>query len=813
MYARQSILTKVLVGCVVLPAVMCYALDEGSLPPVNYYNPSTGQTSPFFPVGWFWWPNVTATIDDIASATGGNTILFSDIGDPSRPVSGVLANLNKAQTYGMKVVIGIERSRLDGVDPNDPATYTGLAEIVNSFKNHPAVLGWVLGDENDIYEFLSTQDVLNSATVVHTLDPHRQVWQVFGPSLGERALPYTTGTNVVATDCYTQYDITPEFGGADEYLDKMLYSVQNAAPSGMSYVNVPQGFGPDTGPLPEFRLPTANEYRWNIYSSLASAGTRGVLNWTFVDDESWYSNPAVYAQFLANTVKPVFNELKTLQPALEKGYNVGTVSVDWNGKSQDYPPYWTLRFDRISQLLIYDEVQRKYFLIVTNNGPNSRTVEVTLSNLPADLNGLNVETLDGEGLTLTDLGSGHYRLTDTLTNHEVEIYTFLTAAAETGARGDLYVARYWAGAVQQFDQTTGVLVPNSNTGSNSFGATGHGDGSVGLLWRPDGTGLLVTSPTGQVVELNGQDGSKVRDFVTTALNNPYDMVWGPTGNTLLVVNRGTGQVEEFNGTTGVWIRNAAAGMDNPLCLVLHPVTGNILVGTKTSGVIKFDYTTGANLGTFASIGRCEGLMVNQAGKVWASDLGSNTVKEFQPDGTLIRSISSAELTGPGPITVRPTNGNLLVANGGTEQILEYSGVTGAFVGAFVSGINTPLHMGFKPLTGLVGTVHLGGYNPPGGDVRDVGVRIELRPSIGPVRTERFLLSSTGRFQINDVAQDTYSIAIKSPGWLQKVISGVVVDGFKDLGVIDLIGGDNDGDNQITSTDLSIVLTNMDAIGE
>jgi len=386
----------------------------------------------------------------------------------------------------------------------------------------------------------------------------------------------------------------------------------------------------------------------------------------------------------------------------------------------------------------------------------------------------------------------------------------------TGARGDLYVARYWAGAVQQFDQTTGVLVPNSNTGSNSFGVTGHGDGSIGLLWRPDGTGLLVTaaSPADRVVELNGRDGSTVRDLVTTAMNNPYDMVWGPTGDTLLVVNRGTGQVEEFNGTTGAWIRNAAAGLDNPLSLVLNPVTGNILVGTKTAGVIKFDYTTGDYLGTFASTGRCEGLMVNQAGNVWASDLGSNTVKEFQPDGTLIRSISSAELTGPGPITVRPTNGNLLVANAATEQILEYNGTTGAFVGVFVSGINTPLHMGFKPLTGpvlLVGTVHLEDYNPTDGDVQDVGVRIELRPSSGPVRTDYFLLSSTGGFQIDNVTQDTYSIAIKSPAWLQKVISGVVVDGDKDLGTIELIGGDNDGDNQITSTDLSIVLTNMDAI--
>jgi len=268
----------------------------------------------------------------------------------------------------------------------------------------------------------------------------------------------------------------------------------------------------------------------------------------------------------------------------------------------------------------------------------------------------------------------------------------------TGAVGDLYVARYWSGGVYQFDQTTGALVPNSYTTSNSFGVTGHGDGSIGLLWRPDGSGLLVNSSgTGPVVEINGQNGSTVGDLFTTELNNAYDMVWGPTGATVLVVNRSSGSVQEFNGTTGAWIRTAAAGVNNPLSLVLNPITGNILVGTTTSGVIKFDYTTGNNLGSFASIGRCEGLMVNQAGNLWASDLGSNTVKEFQPDGTYVRDIGSVGLTGPGPITVRPTNGNLLVANGGTEQILEYNGSTGAFVGVFVSGINTPLHMGFKPV--------------------------------------------------------------------------------------------------------------------
>jgi len=112
-----------------------------------------------------------------------------------------------------------------------------------------------------------------------------------------------------------------------------------------------------------------------------------------------------------------------------------------------------------------------------------------------------------------------------------------------------------------------------------------------------------------------------------------------------------------------------------------------------------------------------------------------------------------------------------------------------------------------------GTVVLDNYTGDGsGHPVPVAVRVTLQ---GPtaIITDK-ILDVNGQFFVDNVMPGTsYQVAVKGASWLQKVITGITVnETATNLGTFTLVNGDSDGDNAITSTDLSIVLMNMDLVG-
>jgi len=113
---------------------------------------------------------------------------------------------------------------------------------------------------------------------------------------------------------------------------------------------------------------------------------------------------------------------------------------------------------------------------------------------------------------------------------------------------------------------------------------------------------------------------------------------------------------------------------------------------------------------------------------------------------------------------------------------------------------------------LKGTVVLGDYT---GDMRAIGAKIEFRQSGSVVKTIDQLLNPDGTFLmygVDGVPPGTYNVALKTYNHLQKVLSGITVlaqPQMTDLATITLTAGDNDGDNEVTSTDLATVLGNME----
>ncbi|MFA5866011.1 MAG: hypothetical protein WC975_15160 [Phycisphaerae bacterium] len=128
-----------------------------------------------------------------------------------------------------------------------------------------------------------------------------------------------------------------------------------------------------------------------------------------------------------------------------------------------------------------------------------------------------------------------------------------------------------------------------------------------------------------------------------------------------------------------------------------------------------------------------------------------------------------------------------------------------------TGAYAPVVVVPPPVTVTVtGTVVPGDYV---GDVSDLVAIIELRQGATVKYTAKKPLPAGGGFTMTNIAQDTYDVAVRVAGWLTNVQSSVVVsDNSTDMGTFNLINGDCSGDDNISSADLSIMLTNMDVMG-
>jgi len=417
---------------------------DARIAPVECHDPATGETRPFFPIGWYAWlkPATLDWIPDMA-AGGANVVYLTDVGLQQFEL--VRQALDVAGGVRMKAVIALDRKLLDKVDPRSPATYAGIRRLVEACKNHSALLGWALGDENPLYEFLTPTDVVNSAVVIHRLDPHHQVWQVFAYPTNKRfgterhAADYMAGTDVVCSDTYVHYDgegtdnpryaETAEFENVDKTLRMQHRFARLSAVGDKSYVNVTQAFGPNGNDIPMFRFRTAREYRWNVFSAIASAGARGTLDWVYRPESPkenpaqwWYRDLRQFHDFRDKIVKPVFRELRQIAHAMETGYDVGTVRVECPEKRKEMS-LGSGTFAAVSHLLLYDDRQHKWFLIVTNNTVDPRKVTVYIAGLPAGQGRLQL-SIPRARRTL-ELSQGHadqWHFEDLLNGYDVIVY-------------------------------------------------------------------------------------------------------------------------------------------------------------------------------------------------------------------------------------------------------------------------------------------------------------------------------------------------------------------------------------------------------
>ena len=401
--------------------------DYGQIGPVMFYDSATGQSSPFLPVGWYyWWPPPPPSLfllDEVA-ASGANTVVFTSLADdPAWLWDHAIDAMDRAEQLDLKVVLGFSPNMLLSIDPAVPTSSSHLIRWIQQFRNHPALLGWQLGDENG---GIITADMVNmAADTVRLLDPFNQIWQVFTlHDDGAKLVDYMQETDVSSFDRYGYFDWIGLFGAADWIIELQNHKASLGTANGWAgNVNVVQGYGNDTGTVfPDQRFPNYDEYRHLVFSAFASAGARGTLSWIYYyDDRNWYTTNSVFTDWRDTVCQPIQLEQQMIAHAMETGWNVGNVSANIDGLLISGPSGG--QFGKVSHLLTYDNITQYYYLIVTNNSFETMPVELTLTQLPDAITSLVADIPESGGsVTLVDLGGGGFQLNDTLDNHEVKIY-------------------------------------------------------------------------------------------------------------------------------------------------------------------------------------------------------------------------------------------------------------------------------------------------------------------------------------------------------------------------------------------------------
>jgi len=161
---------------------------------------------------------------------------------------------------------------------------------------------------------------------------------------------------------------------------------------------------------------------------------------------------------------------------------------------------------------------------------------------------------------------------------------------------------------------------------------------------------------------------------------------------LLVGSKESDSVLAYQGSTGGFIREIAAadsGLDYPNGIVFDGADNFYVASAWTDTVLKYSLWTGEPLLQFSGGGLDgpDGLLLQEA-TLLVSSYSTDSVKEYNLEtGFWLRDFvtsGSGGLDGSGGVT-RAANGNLLVASQRGDQVLEYDGETGAFVGVAAEG--------------------------------------------------------------------------------------------------------------------------------
>jgi len=174
---------------------------------------------------------------------------------------------------------------------------------------------------------------------------------------------------------------------------------------------------------------------------------------------------------------------------------------------------------------------------------------------------------------------------------------------------------------------------------------------------------------------------------------------------LLVSSNDTNEVLRYDGTTGAFVGVFASGggLDGPVDLVFGPDDNLYVASETTNNVKRFNGTTGVFMDDFVTTNTAALLL--PYGLVFGPDhnlyVSSNFFRQsvFRYDGSTGALIDSFAAVGDDPtgIAFGPVDGNLYVGSQADNSIKRFNGATGDFIDVFAStGLSGPRGLVFGP---------------------------------------------------------------------------------------------------------------------
>lgn len=248
--------------------------------------------------------------------------------------------------------------------------------------------------------------------------------------------------------------------------------------------------------------------------------------------------------------------------------------------------------------------------------------------------------------------------------------------------------------IMAFDPTTGNLLDANYVPANNPNLQTPKDAFA----HADNASVLVVDQISDLVQrYDGISGAYLGAFApaggvnTAVLDNATGGAYRPAGGNLVVcVQSGTNanSVAEFNSTgayVGNFIANASGGLAGPFDVYFR--TSDVLVSSiNTDQVLRYDATTGAFLGIFASVNNFPQQIAEASNSnVLVANFGGTQVGvvEFTSAGALVGVYNPAGVGGNRGVYELP-NGNILTTNGtGVYEISR----AGALVDTKITGVN------------------------------------------------------------------------------------------------------------------------------
>lgn len=264
-----------------------------------------------------------------------------------------------------------------------------IIELVNKFKNHPALLYWELEDEpaftwNSKEARVSPEQMQTAYDIIHKTDAKHDIITNHGPvNLIGTLKKYNSSTEVVAVDVYPvipkgikpsyalfddglQGDLlNPYLSQVGEYVDKMKTVVDNSKPvfavlQGFSWEMLKPKNERDSSMI---LYPTYEESRFMAYNAIVH-GANGILIW----GTNYTPQPSLFIKDLYKVTR----ELGEMQEILASNSTQNNIEIE----------YHELGFSVDSGVeFVTKEVNGSTYLISINSDKNS--VKVTFSGLNA----------------------------------------------------------------------------------------------------------------------------------------------------------------------------------------------------------------------------------------------------------------------------------------------------------------------------------------------------------------------------------------------------------------------------------------------